>query len=368
MRSPAALFLLLPLAAAGADKWRLQYFHDEDETSLNIVDLKFPSAERGVAVGFLTSKRSVKPVCLLTSDGGKSWARQDLKEPPVSLFFLNDSLGWLVTEKKIWITEESGRSWRKLNAPGGILQVYFLDSRHGFAAGVKRQLYETKDGGEHWEKFPQIEGLKANPEHTTFAAIHFADSKVGLIAGNTRPPRRHEQEHPDWVDPEAAVLRRQWPSVGVLLETRDGGGKWTPSSASIFGRISRARLSPDGWGLALLEYDDYFDYPSDVLFLNWKTGKNISAYKEKRRRITDLAIAGAKGPVYLGGVETTGKLTSALIPGKVRMVRSLNALQWDDQDVDYRAVARRVTLAAVDADHVWAATDTGMILKLEREQ
>jgi hypothetical protein len=32
--------------------------------------------------------------------------------------------------------------------------------------------------------------------------------------------------------------------------------------------------------------------------------------------------------------------------------------------VDYRAVARRVILATAGPDHVWAATDTGMILKL----
>jgi hypothetical protein len=32
--------------------------------------------------------------------------------------------------------------------------------------------------------------------------------------------------------------------------------------------------------------------------------------------------------------------------------------------VDYRAVARRVILAAASPDDVWIATDTGMILKL----
>ena len=31
-------------------------------------------------------------------------------------------------------------------------------------------------------------------------------------------------------------------------------------------------------------------------------------------------------------------------------------------DVDYRAVAQRAVLAAWDAQHVWVATDTGMIL------
>ena len=33
--------------------------------------------------------------------------------------------------------------------------------------------------------------------------------------------------------------------------------------------------------------------------------------------------------------------------------------------VDYRAVAGSVMLAGPDEDHLWAATDTGMILHLE---
>jgi hypothetical protein len=227
-------------------------------------------------------------------------------------------------------------------------------------------LYVTRDGGGHWEKLPAAAEIKSNADYTSFAALDFAGPHIGLIAGNTRPPRRHEgQEHPDWVDPEAAAGRRQWPSVVVLLETRDGGNKWTSSSASVFGRVSRTRLSPQGWGLVLLEYDDFFEYPSDVLLLNWKTGKNLSTYKSRNRRVTDVGIGGEKGPAYLAGVETSGKLTSALVPGKVKIMKSWNALSWEEEVVDYRAVARRVVLSVVDGDHAWAATDTGMILRLE---
>jgi hypothetical protein len=35
-------------------------------------------------------------------------------------------------------------------------------------------------------------------------------------------------------------------------------------------------------------------------------------------------------------------------------------------DVDYKAVAQRAILAAPDADHAWVATDTGMILTLDK--
>jgi hypothetical protein len=35
-------------------------------------------------------------------------------------------------------------------------------------------------------------------------------------------------------------------------------------------------------------------------------------------------------------------------------------------DVDYRAVAQRATIAAPDAEHLFVATDTGMILTLDK--
>ena len=35
-------------------------------------------------------------------------------------------------------------------------------------------------------------------------------------------------------------------------------------------------------------------------------------------------------------------------------------------EVDYHAVARRVILSAAGPNDIWAATDTGMILKLTR--
>jgi hypothetical protein len=36
---------------------------------------------------------------------------------------------------------------------------------------------------------------------------------------------------------------------------------------------------------------------------------------------------------------------------------------WLELPVDYRALANRVYLAAPDENHMWVATDTGMILQ-----
>ena len=150
----------------------------------------------------------------------------------------------------------------------------------------------------------------------------------------------------------------------ILLETRDGGKKWTPSTASIFGQVTQVRLTPQGGGLALIEHVDVFEYPSEVAQLNWKTGKSIEAYRERTRRVTDIGIV-PRGAMYLGAVEQSGRLHSTPIPSKVILLKSEDSgAHWTEQDVDYRAVARRVRLAISPAGGVWAATDTGMILKL----
>jgi len=58
-----------------------------------------------------------------------------------------------------------------------------------------------------------------------------------------------------------------------------------------------------------------------------------------------------------------GKLRD-VVPGKVRVLASTDYVQWKDVPVDYRAEGHRAILAAVDEDHMWIATDMGMILKL----
>ncbi len=168
----------------------------------------------------------------------------------------------------------------------------------------------------------------------------------------------------NWIDPETASHRREWPQLGILLDTRDAGKTWTPSTTSIFGQITTAKLSSQGWGIALIEFSDAFDWPSEVFFLDWKSGSQKRVYREKDRKVTDVAIAAPDGPVYLGAIEHFGNLQQLPIPRKVKIIRSEDIDHWTEMPVDYRAIARRVTLATAGAGNLWAATDTGMILKL----
>lgn len=366
MRKSLVLFgvLLLSAAAQAADRWQIQFFHDKADSALTINDLKFASANRGVAVGFLTENRKTKPVALVTSDGGQNWEFVKVKRVGVSLFFLNESVGWMVTEKGIWKTEESGRNWKKIRRnPKNVFRVYFRDENHGWAVGAEKGIYETSDGGAHWRPIAALDQVKTTPDNTFFTWITFANEKTGLIAGATNPPRQRASLFPDWMDPERAERQREWPALSILLETNDGGKTWKPSTTSMFGRITRVDLAPDGTGLGLIEFYRSFEWPSEVFGIDWRTGKSTRVFRRKDRVVTDVALT-SRGAAYLAAFEPVGKLFRSPVPGKLRILKSEDLSNWREMEVDYRALARRAMLAVVDENHIWAATDTGMILRL----
>jgi hypothetical protein len=373
------LFACLALAAPAAHgaRWKIQYFYDQLKENFYIEDLEFPSAERGVAVGSIVSEGpegKVKFVALVTSDGGEHWATVPIKEHPRSLFFLNDSAGWMVTDESIWFTEESGHSWKKVGSqikpnkkvgpapPGGLItSVWFTDRQNGFAIGLQKSVFETHDSGAKWTPLEEAAKPAAAASHTDYSQI-WMDGKKGIIVGGSRPPRPDDPHLPAWMEPERAVKRREVPTLAILLQTVDGGATWSSSTAPLFGTVASVRLSGDK-GLAVFEFNDSFEWPSEVYRIDTTTGASASVFHAADRRVTDASLF--SGPrAFLAAVEPPGKLLSVPIPGKVRMLTSTDFTNWTEMDVDYKAVARTVILAGPDADHQWAATDTGIILHL----
>jgi len=358
---------ILTAVPACAESWKMQYFYDRDKETLVFNDLKCPTARRCIAIGSIESdKGSGKPTAVVTSDGGAHWAPVALKEQPVSLFMLDDSVGWIVCAKSLWKTVEGGRGWERVGKlQPGILRVWFLDAKHGFAAGIKKSVLETTDGGVEWKPLAAAAEPKTREEYTVYNWIEFADGRNGLISGYSRPPRRGEgSDLPDWVNAEKAATRREWPAVSITLDTHDGGKTWKPTTASLFGQITRVRLSPAGVGLGLIGFSQSFEWPSEVFLVNWKTGKSTRVFRDHNRRITDVAMVSDKLG-YLAGTEIPGKLQQTPIPGKLKMYKSTDLENWVEMETDYRATAAVAVLAAPDDSHVWVATDTGMILKLD---
>jgi len=355
---------LCPQEPPAAGRWKVQFFYDADQSSLVFDDLQFASARRGVAVGRIEQRNHGEPVSLVTSDGGEHWDRLPLKDEPLSLFFLNEGLGWLATAKGLWQTTEAGRNWTRLpKPPAEILRVYFADEQHGWAVGRKKSVLETKDGGRTWTPVAAAAEPPGRPEFSAYTWIAFATPKDGLICGWNLPPQPGGPDLPAWVDPDTALRRHELPHLTYLLATNDGGKTWRPSSASVFGETPRVRFTPGGMGMSLVVYAQDYRIPSEVYKIDWHTGKSASVYRDPNFSVSDLWLE-PDGTVYLAGMVSVARLRD-IVPGKVQVLKSRDYSAWTEIPVDYRATARRVTLAA-SAGEMWMATDTGMILKLVR--
>lgn len=359
-----AATLLPPLQA---QRWQMQYFYDKGKSTFNITDLRFLSDKRGLAVGFLTADgRRQEPTSVVTVDGGAHWQTVPLKELPESLYFLNESLGWMVTTKGLWRTTEAGKSWIKLpKLPSEVSRVYFLDENRGWGIGGKKTVVETSDGGQKWTKVAEAAEPPGNPLYSAYNWIAFATPLDGIITGFNLPPRMWGPDHPGWLDPQETLNQRDTPHLNYSLVTHDGGKTWHATSASLFGESTRIRFTKSGMGLGLVSYSQMFRYPSEAYKLEWKTNKSDTIYKDSKFSISDIWLT-PDGTSYLSGTLSQGKLRD-VIPGKVQVLcsKDFGAKGWTEMPVDYRAVATRTLLSGVDERNIWMATDNGMILKLQ---
>ncbi len=359
----ACLFLAAQTPAEPQPRFRTIYEYAGTRTHLTLVDFKFPSLQRGIAVGFTEEKAKEKGVILLTRDGGKSWTEESFPQIPLSIFFLDDSRGWLVSEKAIWKTEESGRNWRKLpSSPKETLSVWFTDEQHGFAIGVHKHFSVTDDGGASWTAVPEVASAPGTPDYTTYGSIGFANALDGVVTGWSTPPS--PRRIPDWADPQDSHWRSDLPSMALFFETRNGGKTWRASAASLLGRMTRVSLGSEKKALALIEFSDRFEWPAEIYRFDLSTGKPTRVFRMRNRVITDVLVTGNSG--YLAGYEAEGEVRRSPIPGPVKVLFSEDLENWKEIPVDYKAAAHRCILAGPDSAHVFIATDTGMILRLEQ--
>jgi hypothetical protein len=350
-------------APLGAQRWQMQYLYDQMKSTLSIDDFQCPSASHGVAVGVIEEGTSRKPVAVVTSDGGAHWQLRPLKEEPFSLFFLNDNLGWMVTEKGLWRTGDAGKSWTKLpkvSSQAQALRVYFADESRGWAACTNRTVLETHDGAQHWTPVAAAASQPGNPLYSAYSWIAFANPQAGLITGANEPIRR--ERLPDWLEPATAVGARETPHLSLTLQTFDGGKTWKADSTSMFGEITRSRFSPPHFGLGLIEHDQSFQYPSEVFRIEWPSGKNQIVYHDEHFFISDVWVTPG-GAYYLAGIEIASKLRN-VVPQKAKVLMSRDLTTWTPTGMDYRATANRVFLGGAGEDALWLATNNGMILKL----
>jgi hypothetical protein len=357
-----SLLLSGAFPAAAEEHWEIQYQYRQVDSTLSINDLTFPDERHGIGCGYTTDRKDKeRSLVLVTSDAGATWTEITVKETCLSLFFLEDSTGWMVTDTGLWSTQEAGRTWVKSKtAPANLLRIYFLNREHGFAAGREKHVYETKDGGATWTPVAMAATPPGDPLYTTYGDISFSGNK-GIIAGWNIPPQRGG---PEWMDPTKTDMKKEVPHVAILLQTRNGGETWTETHTSLFGQITRVSMTEQNTALGLIEFKDQFAYPSEVYRITVAGGQSELAFRAKDRAITDVRIFPGSSRGLLVGYETSGPVYRSPIPGKLKVLTSNDLDKWTEMPVDYRAVAHSALITGPDQEHLWIATDTGMILKL----
>lgn len=363
----ASLLLWIASSFAVAEgKWELQYQHIDSEFDLRLFDIAFVDANRGIASGVLNSRKrdKVKPVNLVTTDG-KTWTVVETKKACQDLFALPEGILYAACDDGIYRSEEMGKDWKRQAKLSNILQVWFLNAQRGFAVGAERSFYETSDGGKKWSPVETTPKLTTSKDYTILKHIDFANPANGIITGWSRVPKNREFL-PDWMTPDRAMRQRDTPHVNFIIDTRDGGATWGSQEVSMFGEIVAAKISPDGIGLGLVNFSNAFEFPAEVFYFGWPSGTTARVFREKNRGVTDIALP-PRGPVYLLAVEPSGQLFWSPVPGRLKVLESVDFENWTEMDVDYRASATRATFGVLDAANIWAITDTGMVLKLNRD-
>jgi hypothetical protein len=362
-----AVLLLLAGACAHGQKtpqFETAFFFDRNNASLRLYDFAMPSAECGLALGILQEGRNRgQHVAIRSRDNGRTWTIARIKPQPRSLYFLpGGAAGWVAAWDGVHHTVDCGEKWQRVLKKENLVRVYFRDARNGYALGAPKTVLVTADGGGKWSPLPAAAEPQANAERSMYTWAAFHSSGWGMITGFHRPERR-EPDAPAWMDPETAEARRQWPSLSLMLQTPDGGATWKPSVESVIGQIGRVRFSNKGAALVLVEFEYTFEWPSDVVQIETDRKTTRRVFRRKDHSTTDILFDPADR-AYVAGFEPLGRLRNVPIPGKVRIARSDDLISWQWFEVDYRAVAQRVMLANGPGGTIWAATDTGMILRL----
>jgi hypothetical protein len=266
---------------------------------------------------------------------------------PETLYFLNDSTGWMVTGNGIWQSLEGGRDWKKLSETKGVERVWFLDRSHGFAVGGPKALYESKDGGKVWTRLTASDLPKSPAANTSYDTLFFSGA-LGLVSATIAP------EYMNPVKPAFSA---------ALLATMDTGKTWESKAINLRGRITCMRaLNESGQALLLAEYFGKNKFPTELFSINLESLDTTPVFRQTDRVARDMVVL-PDGQVLVAAVERLGEMSEVPIPSKLRMMESTSLETWLPESSDYRAVAMRPMLAAADAHNVWVATDTGMILK-----
>lgn len=284
------------------------------QTSGDLVSVFFTSSDKGFIGGD-------GGYFAFTNDSGVSWTKMPLNtnENVNEIYFRNDDNGYLLVGKRIYITNDGGKSWREtriLNMgefPGqtlDFLSIRFADKRRGWIVGsvsnkneevVDSIVLHTSDSGETWQR------VTVPTEKKELYGIDFIDD-IGWIVGDEGLILKTEDDGRSWTKQNAGTKMSLYNvdfrdkkfgvvvgSKGTILRTENGGQTWETVKSSATKSLLRVNFINDktGWIVG----NDGMILKTDDKGKNWvkqesKTNESIyGLYSDKR----NSWVVGKKG-------------------------------------------------------------------------
>lgn len=242
-------------------------------TKGDLITVFFTSSDKGWIAGddgFLAGTR----------DGGRTWTPFPLNttETINEIYFRNDDNGYLVAGRQIFITKDSGRTWREtiIYRPGEFgagrpefLSIRFSDKKKGYVVGaVLRKsgqdeivadslLMRTDDGGETWRRI-------SVPTRMELFHLDFSGNSHGWIVGDGGVILHTTDEGLTWRqqsagtnvplynvdfrdDDEGYIVGKS----GLILRTENGGATWSKVATNFKDTFMRVDFADDknGWAV-----------------------------------------------------------------------------------------------------------------------
>ncbi|MDZ4712738.1 MAG: YCF48-related protein [bacterium] len=159
----------------GGENWNLVY----EQNTGGIMDIEFINESTGFAI-YDYSK------ILKTTNGGMNWQLRNLGYDFTSIYFFNDSVGFLtpLNQYKLWKTTNTGVNWFEMNytfAFISINDIQFINNNIGFVCGRSQAgagstyIGKTTNGGMNWTEWTLSSGYE-------FISLSFISSEVGFVS------------------------------------------------------------------------------------------------------------------------------------------------------------------------------------------